>query len=281
MSELVSTANLVSTKWLAEHLKDVRVVDASWYMPDDKREPAREFEQAHIPGAVFFDIDGIADHSTSLPHMLPSPGEFSKAVGALGIGDGETVVVYDGAGMFSAPRAWWELKAMGHKTVKVLDGGLPKWKREGRALESGPARPKAKFFTAILKPDMVCDFDAVMGIVKDARAQMVDARSALRFTAEEPEPRAGVRGGHMPGAINVHYRKLIADDGTLKPPVEIKTAFSNVDLERPIVTTCGSGLTAAILMLALSEIGKRDVALYDGSWTEWGGRSEAPVVRGP
>ncbi len=274
-------SQLVSTQWLADHLNDVRVVDASWYMPDEKREPAREFEQAHIPGAVFFDIDGIADKSSGLPHMLPSPGEFSKAVGALGIGDGETVVVYDGAGMFSAPRAWWELKAMGHKTVKVLDGGLPKWKREGRAIESGLAHPKAKFFTAILKPDMVRDFDAVMGVVKDASAQMVDARSASRFTAEEPEPRAGVRGGHMPGAINVHYRKLIAEDGTLKPPAEIKAAFSYVDLERPVVTTCGSGLTAAILMLALTEIGKHDVALYDGSWTEWGGRSEAPVVRGP
>ena len=274
-------SELVSTEWLAAHLNEVRVVDASWYMPDEKREPAREFEQAHIPGAVFFDIDGIADKSSGLPHMLPSPGEFSKAVGALGIGDGETVVVYDGAGMFSAPRAWWELKAMGHRTVKVLDGGLPKWRREGRVLESGPASPKAKFFTAILKPDMVRDFDAVMGIVKDNSAQMVDARSASRFTAEEPEPRAGVRGGHMPGAINVHYRKLIADDGTLKPPAEIKAAFSKVDLERPVVTTCGSGLTAAILMLALAEIGKRDVALYDGSWTEWGARAEAPVVRGP
>jgi thiosulfate/3-mercaptopyruvate sulfurtransferase len=274
-------SELVSTEWLAEHLKDVRVVDASWYMPDDKRDPAREFEAAHIPGAVFFDIDGIADKSSGLPHMLPSPGEFSKAVGALGIGDGETVVVYDGAGMFSAPRAWWELKAMGHKTVKVLDGGFPKWKREGRAIETGPAHPKAKFFTAILEADMVRDFDAVMGVVKDSSAQMVDARSASRFTAEEPEPRAGVRGGHMPGAINVHYRKLIAEDGTLRPPAEIKAAFSNVDLEKPIVTTCGSGLTAAILMLALAEIGKRDVALYDGSWTEWGGRSEAPVVRGP
>jgi len=250
-------------------------------MPDDKREPGKEFEQAHIPGAVFFDIDGIADHSTGLPHMLPSPGEFSRAVGALGIGDDETVVVYDGAGMFSAPRVWWSLKAMGHKTVKVLDGGFPKWKREGRPVESGPAHPKTKFFTAIPKPDMVRSFDAVMGIVKDGTAQMVDARSTSRFTAEEPEPRAGVRGGHMPGAANVHYRKLIAEDGTLKPPAELKAAFSKVELGKPIVTTCGSGLTAAVLSLALAEIGKRDVALYDGSWTEWGGRPEAPVVRGP
>jgi len=273
-------SNLVSTEWLAAHLKDVRVVDASWYMPDEKREPAKEFEAGHIPGAVFFDIDGIADRSSGLPHMLPSPGEFSKAVGALGIGDGEMVVGYDGSGLFSAPRLWWTFKAMGHDKVKVLDGGFPKWKREGRAVETGPAHPANKFFTAIANPAILRGFAQVMDIVGDRSAQMVDARSAARFKAEEPEPRAGVRGGHMPGAVNVHYRKLIADDGTLKPPEGLRGAFDAIDLERPIVTTCGSGLTAAILMLALDEIGAKDVALYDGSWTEWGGRPEAPVVTG-
>ena len=273
-------SNLVSTDWLAAHLKDARVVDASWYMPDEKRQPAKEFEAGHIPGAVFFDIDGIADKSSGLPHMLPSPGEFSRAVGALGIGDGETVVAYDGSGMFSAPRLWWTFKAMGHDKVKVLDGGFPKWKREGRAVETGPGRAGNKFFTAILKPQIVRDFGQVMATVADKSAQILDARSPGRFKAEEPEPRAGVRGGHMPGALNVHYRKLIADDGTLQPPQVLRTVFGAVDLERPVVTSCGSGLTAAILMLGLDEIGAKDVAVYDGSWTEWGGRPEAPVVTG-
>jgi thiosulfate/3-mercaptopyruvate sulfurtransferase len=277
-------SNLVSTAWLAEHLKDaplsIRVVDASWTMPDEKRAPAKEFEAAHIPGAVFFDIDGIADHSTDLPHMMPTPGEFSRAVGALGIGDGQTVVVYDGTGLFSAPRAWWMLKAMGHRDVKVLDGGLLKWKREGRAIETGPAKPANKFFTAIPAPAIMRDFEAVMDTVKNKSAQLVDARSASRFTGEEAEPRAGVRGGHMPGARNVPWRSVVAPDGTLKPPQELRAAFAGVDLNQPIVTTCGSGISAAILMLALTEIGAGDVALYDGSWTEWGGRPEAPVVTG-
>jgi thiosulfate/3-mercaptopyruvate sulfurtransferase len=274
-------SNLVSTQWLAAHLKDVRVVDASWYMPNEKRDPEAEFEVAHIPGAVFFDIDAIADHAIDLPHMMPSPGEFSKAVGELGIGDGETVVVYDGSGIFSAPRVWWMLKAMGHAKVMVLDGGLPKWKREGRALETGPANPKAKFFTAIAEPDLKRDFDAVMGIVKDKSAQLVDARSPGRFTGSEAEPRAGVRGGHMPGAANVHFRSLLTPEGTFKPPAQLSEIFktAKVDTQKPIVTSCGTGVTAAILMLALADIGAKNVALYDGSWTEWGGRPEAPVAK--
>ena len=274
--------NLVSTEWLASHLGEVTVVDASWYMPADKRSPKTEFETAHIPGAVFFDIDAISDHVTDLPHMLPAPEAFARAVGALGIGNQQTVVVYDGSGIFSAPRAWWMFKAMGHDNVKVLDGGLPKWTREERPVQSGPARSGTELFSAIPQPKIVRGFDAVMGVVRDKTAQMVDARSASRFTAAEAEPRAGVRGGHMPGAANVHFRALLTEDGTFKPPAELRAIFekAGVDLKRPIVTTCGTGVTAAIVMLALGEIGTDDVALYDGSWTEWGARPEAPVVTG-
>jgi thiosulfate/3-mercaptopyruvate sulfurtransferase len=272
--------NLVSTEWLAAHLNDVRLVDASWYMPDEKRQPAQEFEAGHIPGAVFFDIDGISEHGTDLPHMMPTASEFADVAGKLGIGNDETVVIYDGSGIFSAPRAWWMLKAMGHGNVKVLDGGFPKWKREARAVETGPAKPLVTSFTATPKPAIMRNFTDVMNVVKNKTAQMVDARSASRFKGEEAEPRAGVRGGHMPGALNVPWRAVVAADGTLKPHAELRTAFAQVDLNKPIVTTCGSGISAAILMLALDEIGAGHVALYDGSWTEWGGRAEAPVVTG-
>lgn len=275
-------SNLVSTEWLAAHLNDVRVVDASWYMPGEKRNPRAEFEAAHIPGSVFFDIDAISDKSTDLPHMLPSSGEFAKAVGTLGIGNGDTVAVYDGSGMFSAARVWWMFKAMGHDAVKVLEGGFPKWMREGRAVASGAANPSAKSFTSSPRPSLIRDYDAVMKIVADKSAQIADARSASRFTASEPEPRAGVRGGHMPGAVNVHYRSLLNNDGGFKSSDQLRDviARAGIDTGRPVVTTCGTGVTAAIVMLALAEIGATDVALYDGSWTEWGSRAEAPVVTG-
>lgn len=274
--------NLVSTEWLAAHLDDVRVVDASWYMPGEKRDPKAEFETAHIPGAVHFDIDAIADRSSGLPHMLPSADAFSEAVGAMGIGNGDSVVVYDGSGIFSAPRVWWMFKAMGHDDVKVLDGGLPKWKREAKPVENGAASPAPQTFRANLRPAILRGFDDVMAIVGSRSAQIADARSPGRFTGSEAEPRAGVRGGHMPGAANVHYRTLLNDDGTFKLQAELREIFqrAGIDPQNPVITTCGTGVTAAILMLALDDIGAKNAALYDGSWTEWGGRSEAPVVKG-
>ena len=280
MTPPISTGPLVSTQWLAGNLAQVRVVDASWYMPDDKRDPAAEFLDAHIPGAVFFDIDGIADHATDLPHMLPLPGVFSAAVGALGIGDGQTVVVYDGTGVFSAPRAWWMLKVMGHDDVHVLDGGLPKWKKEGRALESGVAKTDVKFFTAIPRPELVRDFGAVKAALGET--QIVDARSNSRFSGAEAEPRAGLKAGHMPGAVNLPWRTLLAPDNTMKDDHALQTLFAEkgIDLRAPIITSCGSGISAAILMLAMQKLGAQHVSLYDGSWTDWGGRADAPVAVG-
>ena len=236
-------SNLVSTEWLAAHLNDVRVVDASWYMPNDKRDPHAEFEAAHIPGAVHFDIDAIADRSTDLPHMMPSAEAFAKAVGALGIGNSDTVVVYDGSGIFSAPRVWWMFKAMGHDQVKVLDGGFPKWRREVHPIETGAVRPALQIFRASLRPAIMRDFDDVMNIVKDHSAQIADARSPGRFTGSEAEPRAGVRGGHMPGAANVHFRTLLTAEGTFRPRAQLREVFerANVDTQKPIVTSCGTG----------------------------------------
>ena len=273
--------DVVSAEWLMQNLDKARVLDASWYMPADKRDPKKEFEAAHIPGAAFYDIDALSDHASPLPHMLPPPEQFSRDSGALGIGDGDMVVVYDTAGLFSAARVWFAFKAMGHDKIAVLDGGLPAWKAAGGTLESGAANPKPARFTARFNPTLVRDFDSVKSAL--GNIQVLDARSAPRFEGSEPEPRAGLKSGHMPGAANLPYRAVLTSDGKLKDDAALQKLFSEkgVDLRAPIITSCGSGVTAAVVMLALEKLGARQVAVYDGSWTEWGGRDDAPVATGP
>lgn len=278
----VASPYVVSTAWLAEHLRapDIAVLDASWHMPSAKRDAKAEFRAEHIPGAQFFDIDEIADTDSPLPHMLPSPEKFSSRVRKLGTGDGKKVVVYDSVGLYSAARAWWMFRVFGHEDVAVLDGGLPKWKAEGRELDDGPApKPQERHFTSRFQSLMVRDKRDMLHAVEGGAAQIADARSPGRFLAKEPEPRAGIRGGHMPGARNVHYATLLQPDGTLKSPEEIAGAFrdAGVDVSQPVVTSCGSGVTAAILSLGLTLVGARDHALYDGSWMEWGGDPALPI----
>ncbi len=273
--------DIVSAEWLKQHLNQVRVLDASWYMPADKRDPKAEFETAHIPGAAFYDIDALSDHATSLPHMLPMPEQFARDAGALGVGDSDMVVVYDGNGIFSAPRVWWAMKAMGHDKVAVLDGGMPAWKAAGGALESGPAKPNPATFTPRPNGAILRDFGAVKAAL--GNTQVLDARSAPRFEGSEAEPRPGLKSGHMPGAANIPYRAVLTADNRLKDDAALQKLFAEkgVDLRAPIITSCGSGVTAAILMLALEKLGSRQVAIYDGSWTEWGGRDDTPIATGP
>ena len=278
------TDPLVSTAWLAERLTDpkVQVVDATWYMPAEGKRGRDSFEEAHVPGAVFFDIDEIADPDTDLPHMLPSPEAFAAAAGELGLRREATIVVYDAQGLFSAPRVWWTLRVMGFPDVRVLDGGLPKWQADGHPITDGPGAPAATAVTAELRPELVRDLPAVRAVLQSHAEQLVDARPAARFRGEVPEPRPGLRGGHMPGACNVPFASLVNPDGTLKSAEELKAMFeaAGVDLAKPIVTSCGSGVSASVLALALARLGREDVAVYDGSWTEWGGRADTPVVTG-
>ncbi len=276
------TCNLVSTEWLAEHLSDksIQVIDASWHMPSTKRNAAEEFLAAHIPGARFFDLDASSAPDTTLPHMLPSAEKFAHDMKKVGVSDAKHVVVYDSAGLFSAARVWWMLKIFGHGRVSVLDGGLPKWQRENRALESGESPlTDSRHFTPRLAIEKVKSLQEVATALQSGTAQIADARSPSRFRGEEVEPRPGVRPGHMPGAYNVHYASLINADGTLKEPSALRASFetAGINLTNPVITSCGSGVTAAILILALAELGHDQTSLYDGSWTEWGASDQAAV----
>lgn len=282
--EKLASRWLVSTDWLSQHLTDpnVIVLDASYYLANHKRDAQAEFLAGHIPGAQRFDIDAVSDKSNPLPHMLPPPEQFAAQVGALGVGDGMTIVLYDGIGLYGAARVWWTFRTFSSENVRVLDGGMPKWKAENRPLETGLAKPRPpKTFTAKFNRQMVASIDDVQKVLLDKTAQVVDARAADRFRGEAPEPRPGMRGGHMPGSFNVPFG-LVLENGQLAPPDKIAAAFKDagVDLDNPVVTSCGSGVTASILTFAIEALGKSPGRVYDGSWSEWGGRPDTPIVKG-
>jgi len=272
---------VVTTEWLAKELgaPDLRVLDGTWHMPQLRRDARAEFAQGHIPGAAFFDIDAIADPTTTLPHMLPTAEAFAAAVGDLGVGSGDRVVVYDTRGVVSAARVWWTFRVFGHDSVAVLDGGLRAWKAEGRPLETGTPTPPRREFHARRRPELVRDLDAMRRNLATRAEQVLDARSRGRFAGTEPEPRPGLRGGHIPGSLNLPYETLYRPDGTLLPPEGLRAAIeaAGVDLGKPITTSCGSGVTASVLALALHLAGAPRVAVYDGSWTEWASQHDTPV----
>lgn len=276
---------LVSTGWLAAHLKDpdLRVLDASWYLPDSGRDPRAEYAAGHIPGARFFDIDEITDSRSTLPHMAPPSEKFIARMRAMGVGDGHQVVVYDGAGLFSAARVWWTFRLMGKTDVAVLDGGLPKWRAEGREIEDMPPIVKDRHMTTSRQNHLVKDVTQVAHAAKLGEAVIIDARSAARFAGEAPEPRPGLRSGHIPGSRSVPYTATLNADGTMKSLADLAAVFheAGVDLAKPAITTCGSGVTAAILCLALERLGHKNHALYDGSWAEWGMYDDLAVEKGP
>jgi thiosulfate/3-mercaptopyruvate sulfurtransferase len=272
---------LISVEDLAAQLdqSNLRIVDASWHL--DGRDARTDFEQAHIPGAVFFDLDAVSDRESPLPHMIPTPAAFAEAVGALGVAADDRIMVYDTVGLFSAARVWWMFRTMGARDVRVLDGGLPLWRARGLAVEPGKASPEPAVFEALAAPGAVAALDDVRAAL-DGGDQVIDARGAARFTGQAAEPRPGVRGGHMPGALNVPFGRLLDPDGRMKRGDALAQAFADagVDVDKPAITTCGSGVTAAILTLGLAELG-RSSRLYDGSWSEWGSRQDTPVAVSP
>jgi thiosulfate/3-mercaptopyruvate sulfurtransferase len=275
---------LVSTAWLAAHRSDpdLRVIDASWYLPDAGRDAKAEYKAAHILGARFFDIDEITDSRSNLPHMAPPPEKFVSRMRAMGIGDGHQVVVYDGSGLFSAARVWWTFRLMGKTDVAVLDGGFPKWQAEGREVEDMPPVLRDRHITVSRQHALVKDVTQVAHAAKLGEAEIIDARSAARFKGEAPEPRPGLRAGHIPGSKNVPYASLLNPDGTMKPVADLRAVFeaAGVNLSKPAITSCGSGVTAAVLSLALERMGHKNHALYDGSWAEWGMYEDLAVEKG-
>lgn len=278
-----SVPPLVTVDWLANHLTapDIRIIDGSWYLPQMNRDAEQEYAEGHIPGAVFIDLDEISDDESPFPHMLPTPEEFSSRMKQLGVGDGHHVIVYDGAGLFSAARFWWMFKAMGHTNVSVLDGGLPRWVAMNQETESGTNTRPTRHHTARPNNTIRRDIADMRRNLETGRAQVVDARSRGRFTGTDPEPRPELSSGHMPGSFSLPFGDLLNEDGTLRAPADLTRIFEDagVDLTRPVITTCGSGVTAAIPFLALSVLGHPKIALYDGSWSEWAATEGTPIEK--
>jgi thiosulfate/3-mercaptopyruvate sulfurtransferase len=282
----MTTDPLVSTKWLADHLHDkkVKVVDASFKMPGILPLPKEDYERAHIPGAVFFDVDAVSDHANPLPHMFPDAEQFGRDVGALGVSNADTVVVYDSGGWVAAPRAWWMFLSFGHDKVRVLDGGLKKWMAEGHPVQGGNKMIKPATFKAKFDARRVRSIEQMVANVASRAEQVIDARAKERFEGSVPEPRPGLRVGHIPGARSLPYNLLIdTASGTMKPLDQLRAAFTiaGVDLQKPVATSCGSGVSAAVLTLALYRLGVENPALYDGSWSEWGVQDGPPIATGP
>ncbi|MEO6339732.1 MAG: 3-mercaptopyruvate sulfurtransferase [Caulobacteraceae bacterium] len=278
------TDPLISTAELAARFGEpgLRILDASWFLPGVPRDPKAEFLERHIPGAAFFDLEQISDHASHLPHMLPTPEAFAEAAGALGVGDGDAVVTYASDGLVPAARAWWMFRAMGFDKVRVLNGGLPQWLSEERPVQSGPTTPSPARFTARLRPDLVRSFDAVGDTLATGSAQVIDVRAAGRFRGDAPEPRPGLRAGHMPGATNLPHSALLSPDGAMLDASDLAAQFAaaSIDADKPVIASCGSGVSACVAALALARLGQWDAAVYDGSWVDWGSRPDAPVVTG-